>query len=362
MKRVLACVASFGLGCWALPPATADESDPLVFSHGNWYGYRIVNEADGGCYVQGFFSNDIYLGIVLYDNYAVSMFLSSDRWNLPENSTYPVEYWVDGGYRYDATANVYDKRSVDIDIAEDFDVYRMLQDGRELTVRTQGRDFHFGLGGSRTALTKALQCVQENIAASQPTTDNPFAAGAASQSGGDIADYVLAQPTTSTSELAEFIANQIDMDPAGIRVVPNPHAAPSDWWHYTIEVPGGYGFYWEEDLRGRSVREIATGWLADMQRECTSDVVTAVKKDASGPRGAHAAGIISCKGSDNDQFYAATLNALVLTDDPRRQEGLAILLLSFVDHTHARSEGGEPGDPLGTALAEFSSDYVQQPR
>ncbi|HWA49509.1 MAG TPA: hypothetical protein VG742_14635 [Dongiaceae bacterium] len=339
-------------------PAAAQDSDPLVFTHGNWGGYRYGDPGKGGCYIEGKFSEN-YMGIVLNDDYSVVIYLSNDSWNLPQDASYPVEYWIDQGYRYRATAKVYDQRTVDIDVVDDFDVFRLLQDGRLLTVLAQGRDFYFGLKGTRGALTKALQCVQTTVAKSQPSS-NPFAAAPAAPATAATAslwDNILPEPSITADSLAQFIADQIDLEPQAIYVDP---AIKPDWWHYSVQVPGGYGIYWEEETRGRSAREIAAQWLNSLQGECQQDVAIAMRRTSTGPKGSHAAGVISCQGDTEGRAFSGTLNVLHLSSPETGDEGVALVILSFVESAGDGAPLDASNDALGNAIAEYNSNYVQR--
>ncbi len=339
-------------------PAAAQDSDPLVFTHGNWGGYRYGDPGKGACYIEGKFSEN-FLGIELHDDYSVVIYLSNDSWNLPQGASYPVEYWIDQGYRSRATARVYDQRSVDIDVDDDFDVFRLLQDGRQLTVLAEGRDFYFGLKGTRGALTKALQCVQQTVARSQPS-NNPFAAAPAAPAntaGVSLWDNILPAPSISATSLAQFIADQIDLDPQAIYVDP---AVKPDWWHYAVQVPGGYGIYWEEETHGRSARDIASQWLNSLQTECQQDVAIAMRKTSTGPKGAHAAGAISCQGDTKGKAFAGTLNVLHLASADMGGEGVALVMLSFVESSADGAPLDASSDALGNAIAEYNSNYVQR--
>lgn len=314
----------------ALVPAEAKEVKE--FEIGQWAGFVFTDDATGqfsDCTIWAANSAEIYLGISVNKNWTLELYLNSKAWNLPLDGSYPVSYWIDRNPIYHGKAATYSEHYAQIAVERGQAVFDELRGGNQLTFRTQSEDYVFNLNGSRAALNRVLDCVEEYT---KQASTNPFGGGGGSndqQSGGGQSaqpfgdgeqqggggsssndqagtSMKLKDLTLSTDDVRRFLVDVTGAKPSMVTI--DPKTFKSGYPYYMFSTPIGAGSFWQEHLGDDTLRGAVDFYLNTYKEECKGDFNQSVQDPIQGDRGAVILGSATCSNSPYQNGGAEVLS------------------------------------------------------
>lgn len=312
-----------------LAPAGAKESEE--FTVGQWTGYTYTSDDTGqftDCTVWAFNRNNVEFGVSVKKDWSLDLWLNSKSWNLPTNQSYPISYWIDRNRQYTGRAQTNSEKSVVIVTEYDQDVFNELQNGSQVTFRTQNEDYVFDLSQSRAALNRLLDCVDQY---SKQATANPFGGGGEQQpSGGgqtqqpdnnqqqansnDSSSSRLQTLTVSADEVQQFLVDVTGAKPSMITV--KPQVFKSGAPNYYFSTPIGSGQFWQEYIGQQNLRDVVLDYLAGYKDECQGEFEQQMGDLVQGEKGQAAMGVANCSKSSYQNDGAEVMSyAMATTGD-----------------------------------------------
>jgi hypothetical protein len=295
-------------------PAGAKEIKE--FELGQWAGFVFNDDTTGqfvDCTAWAFNNNQVQVGIAINKNWNLELWLNSDAWDLPQNQSYPISYWIDRNPLYHGKAATNSKKFVKIDVERGQDVFDEIRNGSQLTFRTQSDDYVFGLRGSNAALTRLLDCVDRY---SKSASSNPFGGGSAGpenpdqgsqqtsgsnqqQSGGseqaDSSAVRLDPLTESTDQVQQFLIDVTGAKPSMVTIKAQQFKSGKPYYYFST--PIGAGQFWQEYLGGDNLRDVVLDYLASYKDECKGSFEHNVADTVQGQRGEAVLGVANCSSS-----------------------------------------------------------------
>ena len=97
----------------------AEAKDSQEYTAGQWTGYAYTDDTSGqftDCTAWASNDDGIQIGISVLKDWSLQLYLYSKSWNLPDNQSYPVSYWVDRGGQYHGKVVTSGKSTVYVDV------------------------------------------------------------------------------------------------------------------------------------------------------------------------------------------------------------------------------------------------------
>ncbi|MDQ7250933.1 hypothetical protein [Dongia sedimenti] len=358
---VLVCAIAALIG---LAPAEAKNVNE--FTVGQWGGYSYTDDSNGqfvDCEIWTPANGDqVQFGIAIPKDYSLELWLYSKPWSLPANQSYPISYWVDRNQQYRGRAETYDQYNVLIKVESDQAVYDELKAGNEVTFRTQNQDYVFDLSGSRAALSRLLNCVDQY---SKTASTNPFGGGDSgsqqgsdnnqqqSSSGGGNEQDSASSPklkalTRSTDQVRQFLVDVTGAKPSMISI--DTKANKAGYPYYAFSTPIGAGQFWQEYLGNDTLRDIVAGYLSGYKEECKGEFAQDIKDPVQGEHGQMAFGTATCSSSPYQDNGAEVLSYALTASD-----NVISVYVSYVGGNAAKAKT----DALGKLIARRQEAEVQ---
>ena len=352
------------------------------FTSGQWTGFSYTDDDNGqftDCTVWAFNRDNVQVGISVQKDYTLEFWLNSKSWNLPANQSYPVSYWVDQNGQYHGKAKVSTAKFAYVSVDQGQDVFNELKQGSQLTFRTSSDDYVFDLTGSRAALSKLLDCVDQYAKAS---TSNPFGGGAGGdqtnqngnngqdsnngnnndntnnggnnnnnnnnsdgQSGNNAALKTL---TVSADDVKQFLVDVTGAKPSMITV--NVRKDKGGALYYNFTTPLGGGEFWQEQLGNGKLQDVALSYLQDYKSECKGDFESSPNDPEQGQHGNLATGTAVCSQSpyqDNGPEF--------LSYSMSEADGVISIYLTYIGGNGAKAKT----DALGKLIARRSEEQIK---
>jgi hypothetical protein len=378
---VVTAFACFGVTFGS--PGKALAKDTQEFTSGQWTGYSYTDDSTGqftDCTAWVANSDEVQVGVSVLKDRTLKFWLYSKGWNLPLNQTYPVSFWIDRNAEYHgkvATASA-QSASVKIDAAQA--VYDQLQQGTQLTLRTNAGDYVFALTGSRAALTRLLSCVDQYAKAG---VTNPFGGGStdnqqnnsqtdnsqqnttqqnnqqnnSQQNGTQSGDQQASNSNSTTTmktltlsvqQVHDFLTDVTGAKPSMITATAKADKQGSPY--YTFSTPLGGGEFWQEGLGKDKLADIASGYLSDYKKDCKGDFEQNPGDPVQGQHGEMVAGTASCSNSpyqsNGPEFLSYTMSD---------SDQVVSIYLTYTGGNAAKAKL----DALGKLIAKRTGELVQ---
>jgi len=344
-----------------IAPAEAKETEE--FTIGQWTGFSYSSDDTGqftDCTVWAFNRNNVQLGVSVKKDWSLELWLNSKSWNLPTNQSYPISYWIDRNRQYNGRAETSSDKFAVIAAEYDQDVFNELQDGSQITFRTQNEDYTFDLSQSRAALNRLLNCVDQY---SKQATTNPFGGGSAnddqqqkqpqqqeqpqgSQGGGS--GFRLDTLTQTPADVRQFLIDVTGAKPAMIAV--EEKVDGEDFRYYRLITPLGDGEFWQEKLGDRDLGKLASSYLDDYKEECSGSFEPVVNDLVRGDKGRLATGGAACSNSKYQDNGPEYLSYSVVEAD-----GVVSFYLTYVGGNAAKAKT----DGLGKLIARRQESEIK---
>jgi hypothetical protein len=339
------------------------------FEVGQWAGFVFSDNNTGqfiDCTAWAYNDNSVQVGISINKNWNLDLWLNSDAWNLPDNQTYPISYWVDRNAVYRGKAATDSEKFVKIEVERGQAVFDELKSGNQLTFRTQNDDYVFSLSGSSAALNRLLDCVNRY---SKTASTNPFDGGSGAQpesssqesqpgpeanqqagSGAqtDSSAVRLDPLTQSVDQVRQFLVDATGAKPSMITVAPEKFKSGKPYYYFST--PIGEGQFWQEQLGNDVLRNVVLDYLAGYKEECKGAFEQNVTDVVQGERGETVLGVATCSSStyqDNGPevlSYSITALGDVIT-----------IYTTYVGGNAAKAKT----DSLGKLIARRSEDLIR---
>lgn len=315
-------------------PAQAESKETEEFTIGQWGGYSYTDSSNGqfiDCEIWAPANSDnVQFGIAIPKDYSLELWLYSKAWSLPANKSYPISYWIDRNQQYRGRAETNSGKYVFIKVDRDQDVYDQLKAGNQVTFRTQDQDYVFGLAGSRAALSRLLDCVdQYSTTASanpfgggnEPSNDNQQqgsqqqqqSSGFEGPSDGGGPDLSMDTFTQTVAQVRQFLVDVTGAKPSMIAV--DEKVDNDGIPYYQLRTPLGDGQFWQEKLGGRDLGKLASSYLDDYKQDCSGSFEPVVNDVVRGDRGTLATGGAACSSSKYQDNGPEYLSYAVLESD-----------------------------------------------
>jgi hypothetical protein len=361
------------LGAAALWAGSAEAKEIQEFTAGQWTGFSYVDDNSGqftDCTVWAFNTDNVQVGISVKKDWNLVLWLNSKTWNLPTNQSYPVSFWIDRNAQYHGKAEVSGAKFVDIAVSQGDAVFNELKQGGQLTFRTKDVDYVFDLSGSRAALSRLLGCVDQYAKAS---TNNPFGGGddgqqsstsqdssqqdsnqqnnnqqQANNGGSQNSSESVKTLSVSLDDVHKFLTEVTGAKPSMITVVAktDKQGAP----YYNFSTPLGEGEYWQEQLSGGQVQDVALDYLAGYKGDCKGEYEQVLGDPAQGPHGRLAVGTAACSNSPYQNNGPEFVSFAMVEAD-----GLVSIYMTYTGGNAAKAKS----DSLGKLIAKRSSEQIQ---
>lgn len=352
----------------------AEAKDSQEYTTGQWTGYAYTNDTSGqftDCTAWASNNDGIQIGISVLKDWSLQLYLYSKSWNLPDNQSYPVSYWVDRGGQYHGKVVTSGKSTVYVDVDEDNDVFQDLKAGRELTVRTSTDDYLFNLAGSGNALSQLVDCVDRH-AKSTASNSNPFGSGSGGDQGGnqdnsqqqanqqqqgqqqqgqqqnDGDSGLLANPTASVDDVKGFIVEVTGAKPSMITA--EAKADKSGGKYYLFKTPLGEGQFWQRQAGSASLQDMADSYVAKYKEDCKGGFEETPNKPVDGQHGHLASGTAACAQSPYQNGGPEFISYSVVEN-----EGVLSYYLTYTGGNAAKAKS----DALGKLIERRYEDLVQ---
>jgi len=351
-------------------PAVAKETEE--FTVGQWTGFSYSSDDTGqftDCTVWAFNRNKVQLGVSVKKDWSLELWLNSKSWNLPTNQSYPISYWIDRNRQYNGRAETSSDKYAVVAAEYDQDVFNELQNGSQVTFRTQNEDYIFDLSQSRAALNRLLDCVDQysKQAATNPfggdsgANDQQSGGGQGSQQGdnnqqqgssGNQQDSSstpkLKELTQSTDDVRQFLVDVTGAKPSMIGL--EPKANKAGYPFYSFSTPIGSGQFWQEYQEGDALPDIVAGYLSGYKEECKGNFEQSVLDPVQGNKGETAFGTASCSSSPYQDNGAEVVSyALVASNN------VISVYVTYVGGNAAKAKT----DSLGKLIARRQESEVK---
>jgi hypothetical protein len=311
---------------------SAEAKETEEFTVGQWTGFSYASDDTGqftDCTVWAFNRNNVQLGVSVKKDWSLELWLNSKSWNLPNNQSYPISYWIDRNRQYNGKAETSSDKFVKIAAEYDQDVFDELQNGSQVTFRAQNDDYIFDLSQSRAALNRLLNCVDQY---SKQASTNPFGSGSGSndqeggggqsaqpfgdgsqQGGGGSSSgdqggtsMKLKELTLSTDDVRQFLVDVTGAKPSMVSI--DPKTFQSGYPYYAFSTPIGAGSFWQEHLGNDTLPGAVDFFLNNYKEECKGDFNQSVQDPVQGNRGAVILGSATCSNSPYQNGDAEVLS------------------------------------------------------
>lgn len=319
----------------ATVPAEAKETNE--FTIGQWTGL-VFNDDDSGqfvdCTAWAFNRDNIQIGISVNKSWNLELWLNSKTWNLPENQSYPISFWIDRNRQYSSRATTYSGKYVTIAVERDQEVFDQLENGSQVTFRTQDEDYVFDLSGSRAALNRLLDCVDRNT---KQASANPFGGGSGGQPNGAEPETQqnnsqnasqdqssAAVPGNSSTKLKELTAGsdqvrQYLIEVTGAKpsmITINTKSTKQGYPYYQFSTPIGQGQFWQEYQGQDALRDVVADYFRGYKDECKGEFEQDIQDPVQGEHGQMMFGTAACSNSPYQDNGAEVLSyALIAAKD-----------------------------------------------
>jgi hypothetical protein len=353
----------------------AQANENQEYTVGQWTGFSYTDDNDGqftDCTAWASSRDNVQLGVSVLKDWSLQLYLYSESWNLPQNQSYPVSYWIDRGGQYRGKVQISGKSTVYIDVDEDNGVFQELKAGSELTVRTSSDDYVFDLSGSRNALGQLVDCVDRHT---KEATTNPFGPGSgnqgsdqsnnqpqpgdqqtsnqnsnqsSNQQGNETDDTSMKTFTVSVEDVQRFLVEVTGAKPSMIKISSKTDKAGELFYDFTTPLGGGQ--FWQEKLGGDKLEDIASGYVASYHKECKGDFDDSPLKPVQGEHGNLSAGTASCSNSpyqDNGPEF--------LSYSMTEEQGVVSVYVTYTGGNAAKAKS----DSLGRLIEKRYEDLIQ---
>jgi hypothetical protein len=342
---------------WA-GPAHAKETQAFAF--GQWTGFFYTDNETGAftdCTVWAFNRDKVQVGISVKKDWSLEFWLNSDSWDLPKDQSYPVSYWVDRNPQYRGRVVTNGDKFAYVQVDEDNAVFQELKSGNALTFRTSAEDYVFDLSGSRAALERLLDCVDQHTKAA---ASNPFGAGSegaqqdnsqqpsGNEQGNGPGDTTMKTLTVSVDEVHQFLVDVTGAKPSMITVTAKTDKQGAPF--YKFSTPLGDGEFWQEKLSGDELEEIADDYAMGYKNDCKGTFEDTPMKPVQGQHGHLVAGTAACSSSPYQNDGPEFLSYSMLESD-----GVISIYITYVGGNAAKAKT----DGLGKLIARRSEDLAQ---
>jgi hypothetical protein len=266
LPRFLAAVVllAFLLVAGPHPPALAQQPPEFSIQHRGWEGGAFANEEGqfSHCGVERTFDEEGVRFILSMDvAYQMNIALVNEGWTLEPDQRSVVQLSVDEEYRAQFPAVPVEQTVMVIPVGDNEELFRLLRQGRELTVQTRTDSFVFPLSGTSVAFGTVRQCIET---ANRLIEQNP--------------DLTAAPPSAMPSDsrlslraLAEILNRAGLEDLAFMRPedVPDNELDLHHIWRIGEAMVGGL----HQQPRGEEIRidEFALDYVSRFEELCSAD-------------------------------------------------------------------------------------------
>jgi hypothetical protein len=354
----------------------AEAKENQEYTAGQWTGYSYTDDSSGqftDCTVWASNRDDVQIGVSVRTDWTLRLYLYAKSWDLPQNQSYPVSYWVDRGGQYRGKVVTSGKSTVYVDADESNNVFQDLKAGSELTVRTSSDDYVFDLAGSRNALSQLVDCVDQH--AKQATT-NPFGPGSGGDQGGNQQQQqqqqqqqtnqqqggqqqggqqqdsegsgLLSNPTVSVDDVKGFIVEVTGAKPSMITA--EAKQDKSGGQYYVFKTPLGEGQFWQRKVGSASLQDMADSYVAKYKEDCKVGFEDSPNKPVEGQHGKLASGSAACAQSPYQNDGPEFISYSVVEN-----EGVFSYYLTYTGGNAATAKS----DALGKLIERRYEDLVQ---
>jgi hypothetical protein len=388
LATVWAVLLGAAVGVGGSGIAAAKETQEYTL--GEWSASSYTNDSDGqftDCTAWATNQDSISLGVSVTKDYQLQFYLYDKTWNLPQNQSYPVSYWVDRGGQYRGKVVTSGKSTVYVDVDADNDVFQALKAGSEFTVRTSADDYVFDLSGSRAALGRLIDCVDQH---SKSASSNPFGPGSGDDSGSNQpgggqpsgGQQTSTQPgdnqpsgnqpsgnqpsgnqpsgggsnsapmndfSASVDDVQKFLVDVTGAKPSMIKV--SSKTDKSGALYYDFTTPLGGGQFWQEKPSNTQLQDMAANYVADYRKDCKGDFDDQPAKPVQSQQGALAAGMASCSNSPYQNNGPE-----VLSYSMAQQGDMISVYVTYTGGNAAKAKT----DSLGHLIERRYEDMLQQ--
>jgi hypothetical protein len=369
----LLCAGMIGTMTSAQAESTAE------FTVGSWSGYSYTDSKSQFTDCAAWTANrdNIQLGVDVTGDWKLQLWLYRKNWSLPQDTDYPISYWIDRDPVHNGRVKFYNQENAFIDVDAGNDVFEELKAGTELTIRTAKYDYIFELNGSRAALSRLVDCVDRNTKAAdsnpfgpgtgnqqnqqqQPTQQQPDQQSnqqqsnqqSSTQQGGSTSssdDTLVKDLTVSPDQVQGFLVEVTGAKPSMIKVVPKKDKAGAGFYDFTT--PLGGGEFWQEKLGGDQLQDVAAGYVADYHKQCKGDFEETPNKPVQGQHGQLASGTAACSSSpyqDNGPEF--------LSYEMTESDGMVSVYITYTGGNAAKAKS----DSLGHLIEQRDEDLLRQ--
>jgi hypothetical protein len=142
---------------------------------GNWQAAAYSDDQSGAfthCTMSAFYSTGSTLLFSISGNFAWSVGVLNNAWNLPADSAYNVTYSIDGSMPSYSSGKAATSNEIDFPLPADEGLYNRLRYGSQITISVMGQQLFFTLEGTQRGLGSLLDCAQRHAAAPPATAGN----------------------------------------------------------------------------------------------------------------------------------------------------------------------------------------------
>jgi hypothetical protein len=362
MRGIAATVGALVLGA-GIGASCAEAKENDEFTVGQWGGYSYTDDNNGqftDCTAWATNRDNVQIGVSVTKTWGLQLWLYAKSWNLPDGQSYPVSYWIDRGAQYRGKAVTSGKQSVLIAVDAGDEVFQALKAGSELTVRTSSDDYVFDLSGSRAALGRLIDCVDQYTKAA---TSNPFGPGSGSDDGGNQqpssqqpdnqggdSGGLLADPTVSVDDVKRFIVEVTGAKPSTISAEAKQDKQGGKYYVFTT--PLGEGQFWQRNLGSSSLDDMASGYVAKYRDDCKGGFEESANKPVQGPHAHLVSGTAACARSPYQNDGPEFISYSIIEDE----SGVLSYYLTYTGGNAAKAKS----DSLGRLIERRYEDLLQQ--
>ncbi|HVT51274.1 MAG TPA: hypothetical protein VHE77_06895 [Dongiaceae bacterium] len=353
----------------------AQAKENQEYTLGQWTGYSYTDDNNGqftDCTAWASNDDNVQLGVSVTKEYQLQFYLYSKSWNLPQDQSYPVSYWVDRGGQYRGKVVTSGKSTVYIDVDSDNDVFQALKAGTELTVRTSSDDYVFNLANSGNALSRLVDCVDQHAKAA---TTNPFGPGSGGDQGNSSQqqdtnqnnqqqndsqqsnnqqsngsdDTAMKQLDVSVDDVQKFLVDVTGAKPSMIKVAAKTDKAGAQYFDFSTPLGGGQ--FWQEKLGSDQLEDIAAGYVASYRKDCKGDFEESPAKPVQSQKGQLSAGTAACSVSPYQNNGPEFLSYAMAED-----QGVISIYVTYTGGNAAKAKS----DSLGRLIERRYEDMLQE--
>jgi len=332
------------------------------FTVGNWSGYSYTDDKNRftDCAAWTANQDNLNLGVDVTSEWKLQLWLYRKDWHLPQDTDYPVSYWVDRNQVHSGRVKFYNDENAFIDVDDGNGVFEELKAGSQVTIRTYKYDYIFDLGGSRAALGKLIDCVDRNAKA---TDSNPFGpdnggqqsqqpdvpqTGQQASQQGEGGNDLLSNPTMSVDEVKNFIVEVTGAKPSMITATAEKDKSGGQY--YTFKTPLGEGQFWQRKVGSASLQEMADSYVAKYKEDCKSGFEDNPNKPVDGDHGHLASGTAACAQSPYQKDGPEFISYSIVEND-----GVLSYYLTYTGGNAAKAKS----DSLGRLIEKRYEDLVK---